>query len=93
MPQAMLGYALLQGLLLVRLWRWITEQPFARSYWAVTFGATALPTAFIKISAASPTHPFAMLSLLLFVASNLIVAAIAFRTVSFLLGSWAGRAR
>jgi tellurite resistance protein len=85
-PQAMLGYALLQGLLLIRLWRWITEQPFAPSYWGVTFGATALPTAFIRISAASPGHPFAGLSVFLFVIANLTVAAIALRTLVILAG-------
>src|SRR5258706_4535943 len=39
---AMLGYALLQALLLLRLLPWIRQQPFAASYWALTFGATAL---------------------------------------------------
>ena len=81
-PRALVGYALLQGLLLIRLWGWIAEQPFAPSYWAVTFGATALPAAVIKLSLASQDHTFAATAAVLFVASNLVVAVITVRTIA-----------
>lgn len=83
--QALLGYALLQGLMLLRMWRWITEQPFAPSYWAVTFGVTALPTAVIRTSAGLPEHDFEGLGSVLFVISNAIVAVITVRTVGLWL--------
>src|SRR5258708_3925648 len=41
---AMLGYGLLQALLLLRLLPWIRQQPFAPSHLALTFGATTLAT-------------------------------------------------
>ncbi len=40
--KGLLGYGLLQGLILLRLLPWIMEQPFAASYWAFTFGLTAI---------------------------------------------------
>lgn len=85
LPEAMIGYALLQALLLARLWRWIGEQRFAPSYWAITFGVTALPAALIRISARAPSHAFAGLALVLFAASNVIVAVIAVRTIGLWL--------
>jgi len=46
---ALVGYGLLQALLLLRLLPWIMEQPFAVSYWSFTFGVTALATAPIRM--------------------------------------------
>jgi tellurite resistance protein len=89
-PVALVGYALLQGLLLLRMWQWIAEQSFAPSYWSVTFGVTALPTALMRISMGSTTHAFAGLGLTLFAVSNLVVATIAFRTIGFFLLSRRG---
>lgn len=79
--KVLVGYALLQALLLLRMWPWITKQPFAPSYWAITFGVTALPTALMKISSLSTTHEFTSLAFVLFVVSNLIVGAITVRTI------------
>lgn len=39
---ALLGYGLLQALVLLRLLPWVARQPFAPSYWAFSFGVTAL---------------------------------------------------
>lgn len=78
--EMLVGYALLQALLLARLWPWITKQPFAPSYWAVTFGATALPTALIRVSTMSPSHTFADLALFLFVVSNIVLFIIIWKT-------------
>lgn len=85
LPKAMIGYALLQALILVRLWRWITAQPFAPSWWAVTFGATALPGALIRLSLASSDPALADLGLLVFVASNIVMVAIVLRTIGWLI--------
>jgi tellurite resistance protein len=37
-----LGYGVLQALLLLSLCPWIRQQPFGASYWAFSFGASAL---------------------------------------------------
>lgn len=81
----LVGYALLQALLLARMWRWITEQPFGAGYWAFTFGATALAGAAIRLSIAAPGGLFSMLAPILFVLANLLVLGIAAGTV-WLLG-------
>lgn len=87
---AMAGYALLQAMLLLRMWRWIAELPFAPSYWAITFGATALPSTMMRLSLASPAGELAGLGLVLFIASNFLVAVIAFKTIALLLRSSPG---
>lgn len=37
---ALLGYCLLQALLLIRIQPWVLKQPFAPSYWAATLGTS-----------------------------------------------------
>lgn len=41
----MFGYALLQGLILLRMARWIASAPSVASFWAFSFGLTALAAA------------------------------------------------
>ncbi|HEY4200574.1 MAG TPA: dicarboxylate transporter/tellurite-resistance protein TehA [Devosiaceae bacterium] len=77
----LVGYALLQALLLTRLARWIAEQPFAPSYWAFTFGATALAGATIRLSVEDQGGMYAALAPILFILANLLVLAIAAGTV------------
>ena len=81
-PQALVGYAMLLALLLARLWPWIAQQPFSLSYWGLTFGVTALPTALIRMSIASPSRSFEDLGFMLFLVANVIVAFIAVRTLA-----------
>jgi tellurite resistance protein len=81
----LIGYALLQALLLVRMGRWIAEQPFAPSYWAFTFGATALAGATIRLSTDSQGGALAVLAPVLFGLANLIVIGIAAGTIWLLL--------
>jgi len=81
----LLGYALLQALLLARMYRWIAEQPFAPSYWAFTFGATALAGASIRMAKADPASAFAVLAPALFVLANLVVLGIALGTLKLLV--------
>jgi len=82
----LIGYALLQALLLLRMQGWIREQPFAFSYWAFTFGATALAGATIRLSIDKPDSLFAYLAPVLFVGANLLVLGIAAGTLRLLLG-------
>ena len=78
---ALLGYAILQAVLLLRLLPWIMQAPFSAAFWAFTFGATALPTAAIRMAAHGDTGPAAQLAPYLFAAANLTVCAIALGTL------------
>jgi tellurite resistance protein len=81
---ALIGYGLLQALLLIRLLPWIIEQPFAPSYWAFTFGATALTTASLRMIGSGEADAIACLAPYLFVAANLTVGLIAIGTLRLL---------
>jgi tellurite resistance protein len=81
----LIGYALLQALLLVRMIRWIGEQPFGPSYWAFTFGATALAGAAIRLSLDDHGDVFTMLAPVLFVVANIVVLGIAAGTIRLLV--------
>jgi tellurite resistance protein len=78
---AMLGYGLLQALLLLRLLPWIRQQPFAPSYWAFTFGATALAAVPLDMVERGTTGAVASIAPYIFVAANIVVALIALATL------------
>ena len=82
---AMLGYGLLQALLLLRLLPWIRQQPFAPSYWAFTFGAAALATVPLDMMERGATGAVASIAPYTFVAANIVVALIALATVRLML--------
>ena len=84
LAHALIGYALLQALLLLRMARWIAEAPFAPSYWAFTFGGVALATAVAKMALAAPTPAIVLLAPVMFAGANLLVAGIAAGTLSLL---------
>jgi len=77
---ALLGYGLLQALVLVRLAPRIRTQPFASSYWAATFGVTAIATAALRMTARG-ADDLAWLAAGLFVAANVVTVGIAGGTV------------
>ena len=85
LAHAMLGYGLLQALLLLRLLPWIRQQPFAPSYWALTFGATTLAAVPLDMMERGTTGAVASIAPYLFVAANIIVALIAFATLRLML--------
>ena len=72
--QALLGYGLLQAVLLLRLLPWIAEQPFGASHWAFSFGVTALAFDAIVFKLRGQTGYIEWLSLLLFVLANVTMA-------------------
>jgi tellurite resistance protein len=82
---AMLGYGLLQALLLLRLLPWIREQPFAPSYWALTFGAATLAAVPLDMMERGATGAVASIAPYTFVAANLVVALIALGTLRLAL--------
>ena len=83
--RALIGYALLQVLLLLRMARWIGEAPFSAAYWAFTFGGVALATAVAKIALVTPVGAMAQLAPILFVGANALVALIAIGTLRLLI--------
>jgi tellurite resistance protein len=78
---AFLGYGLLQALVLVRLLPWIRQEPFAPSYWAFTFGATALAVAPLRMIERGDAGAVATLAPLIFVAANVVVGLVAIGTI------------
>jgi hypothetical protein len=78
---ALIGYGVLQSLILLRLLPWIGAGGFTPSYWAFTFGITALATAPLKLLARGDSGAIADLAGILFGAANLAVAAIMIGTV------------
>jgi tellurite resistance protein len=82
---AMLGYGVLQALLLLRLLPWIRQQPFAASYWALTFGATALAAVPLEMMERGTTGAVASIAPYIFVAANLAVGLIALATLRLIL--------
>jgi tellurite resistance protein len=82
---ALVGYGLLQALLLLRLLPWIMQQPFAASYWSFTFGATALSTGSLSMVGHGDTGAIAHLAPYLFVATNIVVALVALGTLRLIV--------
>ncbi|MDE1150208.1 MAG: dicarboxylate transporter/tellurite-resistance protein TehA [Azospirillaceae bacterium] len=81
----LVGYGLLQALVLLRLAPWILKQPFGPGYWAFTFGATALAAAPLRMVAAGDQGPMAVLAPILFAGANLLVGIVALGSV-YLVG-------
>lgn len=77
----LLGYGLLQTLVMLRMLPWIRKEPFAPSYWAFTFGITALATGPLRLVARGDMGPAADLAPYLFVFANLVVGLVALGTV------------
>jgi len=79
--KGLLGYGLLQGLILLRLLPWIMKQPFAASYWAFTFGLTAIAfdTMIFVERGASGIFPY--LAVVLFSIANAGVTVIAIGSI------------
>jgi tellurite resistance protein len=77
----MLGYGLLQALVLARLLPWIGGQTFAASYWGFSFGLSALATAPVLMSVRGDTGAASILAPYLFTISNILIAILALRTV------------
>ncbi len=78
---ALMGYALLQALILLRLWPWLRQAGATPAWWSFSFGAAALPTAAIILVARGDTGPAAVLAPWLFVAANLVILAIVVMTL------------
>lgn len=81
----LVGYGLLQAMLLIRLSRWIAEQPFGPGYWAFTFGATALAGAMVHLAPVDSGGAIATLAPIVFLLANVVVVGIAIGTLALLV--------
>lgn len=81
----LLGYALLQACVLLRTLPWIRQQPFSASYWAFTFGVTALATAPLRMAERGDHGPAMILAPLLFTVANVVVGVVAIGTLGLLI--------
>jgi tellurite resistance protein len=79
--QVLLGYALLQGLVVLRLLPWIREQKFTPAYWAFTFGVGSLSLGAEHMVDRGVTGPVADLAPILFVIANLVIGSIAIGSI------------
>ena len=83
--QVLLGYGLLQLLLLLRVLPWILKQPFGASYWAFSFGVTALAFDAIVFVLRGQTGYIEWLSMALFGLANVLIAVLVVGTLWRLL--------
>jgi tellurite resistance protein len=83
--QILLGYGLLQALILLRLIPWLFQQPFAASYWAFTFGVAALALSALSFVERGMTGAIEGLAVMLFIGANMAIGLIALGTFRLLL--------
>ncbi|GAB0118548.1 dicarboxylate transporter/tellurite-resistance protein TehA [Acidisoma sp. 7E03] len=81
LAHGLLGYGLFQALLLIRLLPWIREQPFAPSYWAFSFGGTALAATPLIMLLHGDGGAISVLAPILFVSANILIAILALGTL------------
>jgi len=81
---AMIGYALLQAALMLRLLPWLRQAGPSPAWWSFSFACAALPTAMIKLVAHGETGAVAQLAPWVFAAGNLAIGAIAAMTLMLL---------
>jgi tellurite resistance protein len=78
--KGLLGYGLLQALIIARMLPWIMVQPFAVSYWAFTFGLTSVAfdaMKFVERGTDGLARPLAYAS---FAVANISIAIVALGT-------------
>ena len=80
----LLGYAIVQALMVLRLMPWI-RQPFTLSYWAFTFGATAISTGTMRFAERGDDPVFTTLAPVLFAMSNVVIAGLSIASVLWAL--------
>jgi tellurite resistance protein len=77
----LIGYGMLQALLMLRLLPWIAEGGFSPGFWAFSFGTTALANAALILVTRGESGPMTFLAPGLFVGANLVVAVLAVDTL------------
>lgn len=85
LAHALFGYALLQAMLIFRLFQWVAKQPFGASYWSITFGVTALATSALRMIESGDFGAVSQLAVPLFIGANVVIGGIALRTLYLLV--------
>ena len=81
----LLGYALYQALLAVRLLPWTTQIGLTPGYWAFSFGVMVMATMSLRMWARAPQEPlWPILAPLLFVLANVTLLALLTTTVALI---------
>jgi tellurite resistance protein len=82
----LLGYALFQMLVGLRLWSWMTSRPFAISWWAYTFGVVSATVACLKLAlvGVTPAHDMAIP---VFIATNVFLLYLGVKTIAQIANS------
>lgn len=83
--QMLLGYGLLQALVLMRMWRWLGEQAFGPGTWAYTFGIAALAISTATFVERGGTGILAQMAPIVFVFANVFIGVVMVRTVMLAL--------
>ena len=83
--QALFGYGVVQGLVIVRLIPWLRAQPFAPSYWAYTFATAACALAAVRFLERGLRGPIEWMAPIVFVVANVVIGAIFVRTLWLLV--------
>jgi tellurite resistance protein len=78
--QMLIGYGILQGLVMLRLWRWLAQQPFSSATWAYTFGIAALAIATVTFVERGGTGILATLAPFMFAFANVFIGGVLLRT-------------
>jgi tellurite resistance protein len=86
LAQIMLGYGILQMLIVLRLLPWLRQQAFAASYWAYTFAAAALAISAMRFVERGLDGIFEAIAMVSFGFANLVIGVVALGTVALLLG-------
>jgi tellurite resistance protein len=82
---ALIGYGILQLLVMARLSRWIAEAGAVPGLWAFSFGATAIAVAPARLIALGDHGAVSVLGPPLFVMANLVIVCLTVMTLSLLL--------
>jgi tellurite resistance protein len=82
--QGLIGYAAFQALVLIRLLPWICRQSFTASYWAFSFGVSALPAAMMHFVERGAAGPIPAAAPYVFALANLVIAVLAIGTLRLL---------
>jgi tellurite resistance protein len=82
---AMIGYGILQLLILARLSPWIAEAGATPGLWAFSFGATAIASAPMRLVAHGDNNAIATLAPILFAFANLLILGLTVMTLRLLV--------
>jgi tellurite resistance protein len=85
LAQALFGYGVFQGLVLVRLIPWLRVQAFAPSYWAYTFGTAACALTSLEFLERGLQGPIEWMAPPLFVVANVVIGIVFVRTLWLLI--------